>query len=149
MTDRVVLACSGGGGASVALPFLTGKTGAEVVADAVDAGRGGADPGVIRTRAQEPGAVATGRRSAASPVDPASYDTGTPATGSSPRTSPHGSARRPRSRPLAMPGSADRTRHRALVRVARAATARPVKGAVSIALRSPVNNGRGAGERWE
>ncbi|WP_433238879.1 argininosuccinate synthase [Streptosporangium sp. CA-135522] len=57
MTDRVVLAFSGGLDTSVAIPFLADKTGAEVIAVAVDVGQGGEDMEVIRKRAIECGAV--------------------------------------------------------------------------------------------
>ncbi|WP_067172216.1 argininosuccinate synthase [Microtetraspora niveoalba] len=57
MSDRVVLAYSGGLDTSVAIPFLAEKTGAEVVAVAVDVGQGGEDMEIIRKRAIECGAV--------------------------------------------------------------------------------------------
>jgi argininosuccinate synthase len=57
MSDRVVLAFSGGLDTSVAIPFLAEKTGAEVVAVAVDLGQGGEDMEVIRKRAIDCGAV--------------------------------------------------------------------------------------------
>ncbi|MFC4060417.1 argininosuccinate synthase [Planomonospora corallina] len=57
MTDRVVLAYSGGLDTSVAIPFLAEKTGAEVIAVAVDVGQGGEDMEVIRKRAIDCGAV--------------------------------------------------------------------------------------------
>ncbi len=57
MTDRVVLAYSGGLDTSVAIPYLADKTGAEVIAVAVDVGQGGEDMGVIRQRALDCGAV--------------------------------------------------------------------------------------------
>ncbi|MER5643823.1 argininosuccinate synthase [Streptosporangium sp. NPDC002524] len=57
MTDRVVLAFSGGLDTSVAIPFLAEKTGAEVVAVAVDVGQGGEDMETIRKRAIDCGAV--------------------------------------------------------------------------------------------
>ncbi|MGC5013093.1 argininosuccinate synthase [Streptosporangium sp. DT93] len=57
MTDRVVLAFSGGLDTSVAIPFLAEKTGAEVIAVAVDVGQDGEDMEVIRKRAIECGAV--------------------------------------------------------------------------------------------
>ncbi|MDH2427432.1 argininosuccinate synthase [Sphaerisporangium sp. TRM90804] len=57
MSDRVVLAFSGGLDTSVAIPFLADKTGAEVVAVAVDVGQGGEDMEVIRKRALDCGAV--------------------------------------------------------------------------------------------
>ncbi|MEV0716680.1 argininosuccinate synthase [Asanoa sp. NPDC050611] len=57
MTDRVVLAYSGGLDTSVAIPYLAEKTGAEVIAVAVDVGQGGEDMAVIRQRAIDCGAV--------------------------------------------------------------------------------------------
>src|SRR4051812_27775573 len=57
MTDRVVLAYSGGLDTSVAIPYLADKTGAEVIAVAVDVGQGGEDMNVIRQRALDCGAV--------------------------------------------------------------------------------------------
>ena len=57
MTERVVLAFSGGLDTSVAIPFLAEKMGAEVVAVAVDLGQGGEDMEVIRKRALDCGAV--------------------------------------------------------------------------------------------
>src|SRR6266498_2608786 len=57
MTDRVVLAYSGGLDTSVAIPYLAERTGAEVIAVAVDVGQGGEDLEVIRTRALACGAV--------------------------------------------------------------------------------------------
>jgi argininosuccinate synthase len=57
VTDRVVLAYSGGLDTSVAIPYLADKTGAEVIAVAVDLGQGGEDMAVIRQRALDCGAV--------------------------------------------------------------------------------------------
>ncbi len=57
MTDRVVLAYSGGLDTSVAIPFLAEKTGAEVIAVALDLGQGGEDMEVVRKRALDCGAV--------------------------------------------------------------------------------------------
>ncbi|MEV7969194.1 argininosuccinate synthase [Sphaerisporangium sp. NPDC088356] len=57
MTDRVVLAYSGGLDTSVAIPFLADQTGAEVIAVAVDVGQGGEDMEVIRQRAIDCGAA--------------------------------------------------------------------------------------------
>ncbi len=57
MTDRVVLAYSGGLDTSVAIPYLADQTGAEVIAVAVDVGQGGEDMEVIRQRALACGAV--------------------------------------------------------------------------------------------
>ncbi|MFG1953204.1 argininosuccinate synthase [Micromonospora sp. NPDC048830] len=57
MTERVVLAYSGGLDTSVAIPYLAERTGAEVIAVAVDVGQGGEDLGVIRQRALDCGAV--------------------------------------------------------------------------------------------
>ena len=57
MTDRVVLAFSGGLDTSVAIPYLAEQTGAEVIAVAVDVGQGGEDMNVIRERALACGAI--------------------------------------------------------------------------------------------
>ncbi|HMA45952.1 MAG TPA: argininosuccinate synthase [Frankiaceae bacterium] len=57
MTDRVVLAYSGGLDTSVAIGWIAAETGAEVVALAVDVGQGGEDLDVIRERALACGAV--------------------------------------------------------------------------------------------
>jgi argininosuccinate synthase len=57
MTERVVLAYSGGLDTSVAIPYLAEKVGAEVIAVAVDVGQGGEDMNVIRQRALDCGAV--------------------------------------------------------------------------------------------
>jgi argininosuccinate synthase len=57
MTERVVLAYSGGLDTSVAIPYLAERTGAEVIAVAVDVGQGGEDMEVIRQRALDCGAV--------------------------------------------------------------------------------------------
>ncbi|MEU3274609.1 argininosuccinate synthase [Saccharomonospora sp. NPDC006951] len=57
MTDRVVLAYSGGLDTSVAIGWIAEETGAEVVAVAVDLGQGGEDLETIRKRALECGAV--------------------------------------------------------------------------------------------
>jgi argininosuccinate synthase len=57
MTERVVLAYSGGLDTSVAIPYLAEKMGAEVIAVAVDLGQGGEDMAAIRQRALDCGAV--------------------------------------------------------------------------------------------
>ncbi len=57
MTDRVVLAYSGGLDTSVGIGWLKDATGKEVVALAVDVGQGGEDLEVIRQRALDCGAV--------------------------------------------------------------------------------------------
>ncbi|MEU4570660.1 argininosuccinate synthase [Micromonospora sp. NPDC023956] len=57
MTERVVLAYSGGLDTSVAIPYLAEQTGAEVIAVAVDVGQGGEDLDAIRERALACGAV--------------------------------------------------------------------------------------------
>jgi argininosuccinate synthase len=57
MTERVVLAYSGGLDTSVAIGWITEQTGAEVVALAVDVGQGGEDMETIRKRALACGAV--------------------------------------------------------------------------------------------
>ncbi|OKI66852.1 argininosuccinate synthase [Micromonospora sp. CB01531] len=57
MSERVVLAYSGGLDTSVAIPYLAEQTGAEVIAVAVDVGQGGEDMNVIRQRALDCGAA--------------------------------------------------------------------------------------------
>jgi argininosuccinate synthase len=57
MTDRVVLAYSGGLDTSVAIGWIAAETGADVVAVAADVGQGGEDLDVIRQRALDCGAV--------------------------------------------------------------------------------------------
>ncbi|HEX6755535.1 MAG TPA: argininosuccinate synthase [Mycobacteriales bacterium] len=57
MTQRVVLAYSGGLDTSVAIGWIAEKTGAEVVAVAADVGQGGEDLEVVRKRALACGAV--------------------------------------------------------------------------------------------
>jgi len=57
MTERVVLAYSGGLDTSVAIGWIAQETGAEVVAVAVDVGQGGEDMDTIRKRALACGAV--------------------------------------------------------------------------------------------
>jgi argininosuccinate synthase len=57
MTERVVLAYSGGLDTSVGISWIAEETGAEVVAVAVDLGQGGEDMDVIRRRALDCGAV--------------------------------------------------------------------------------------------
>jgi argininosuccinate synthase len=57
MSQRVVLAFSGGLDTSVAIPFLAEKMNAEVIAVAVDLGQGGEDMEVIQKRAMDCGAV--------------------------------------------------------------------------------------------
>ena len=57
MTERVVLAYSGGLDTSVAIGWIAEETGAEVVAVAVDVGQGGEDLDTVRKRAVECGAV--------------------------------------------------------------------------------------------
>ncbi|MET7708519.1 argininosuccinate synthase [Micromonospora sp. NPDC005413] len=57
MTERVVLAYSGGLDTSVAIPYLAEQTGAEVIAVAVDVGQGGEDLDAIRQRALDCGAT--------------------------------------------------------------------------------------------
>src|SRR6476620_5967112 len=58
MTDRVVLAYSGGLDTSVCIGWIAAETGAEVIAVAVDVGQGGEDLEIIRKRALACGAVA-------------------------------------------------------------------------------------------
>jgi len=57
MTERVVLAYSGGLDTSVAIGWIRDETGAEVIAVAADVGQGGEDLDVIRKRALDCGAV--------------------------------------------------------------------------------------------
>ncbi len=57
MTDRLVLAYSGGLDTSVAIGWIAEDTGAEVIAVAIDVGQGGEDMDVIRERALGCGAV--------------------------------------------------------------------------------------------
>jgi argininosuccinate synthase len=57
VTERVVLAYSGGLDTSVAIGWIAKETGAEVIAVAVDVGQGGEDLDVIRKRALACGAV--------------------------------------------------------------------------------------------
>ncbi len=57
MSNRVVLAYSGGLDTSVAIGWIAAETGAEVVAVAADVGQGGEDLDVIRKRALDCGAV--------------------------------------------------------------------------------------------
>src|SRR5438045_1226877 len=57
MSDRIVLAYSGGLDTSVCIGWLAEETGQEVVAVAVDVGQGGEDLEVIRQRALDCGAV--------------------------------------------------------------------------------------------
>ena len=57
MSDRIVLAYSGGLDTSVGIGWLKDATGKEVVALAVDVGQGGEDMNVIRQRALDCGAI--------------------------------------------------------------------------------------------
>src|SRR5690606_35222512 len=57
MTERIVLAYSGGLDTSVAIGWIAEETGAEVIACAVDVGQGGEDLETIRARALACGAV--------------------------------------------------------------------------------------------
>jgi argininosuccinate synthase len=57
VTERVVLAFSGGLDTSVAIPYLAEQTGGEVIAVALDVGQGGEDMEVIRQRALDCGAA--------------------------------------------------------------------------------------------
>ena len=57
MTERVVLAYSGGLDTSVAIPYLAEQTSGEVIAVALDVGQGGEDMEVIRQRAIDCGAA--------------------------------------------------------------------------------------------
>src|SRR6185436_9646217 len=57
MSERVILAYSGGLDTSVAISWIGKETGHEVVAVAIDLGQGGEDLEVIRKRALDCGAV--------------------------------------------------------------------------------------------
>ncbi|MEJ5920702.1 argininosuccinate synthase [Corynebacterium sp. H78] len=57
MTDRVILAYSGGLDTTVAIEWMKQETGAEVVAVSIDVGQGGEDMETIRQRALDAGAV--------------------------------------------------------------------------------------------
>ncbi|GGC70189.1 argininosuccinate synthase [Hoyosella rhizosphaerae] len=57
MSERVILAYSGGLDTSVAISWIAKETGAEVVALAIDLGQGGEDMEVVRQRALDCGAV--------------------------------------------------------------------------------------------
>ena len=57
MSERVVLAYSGGLDTSVAIPYIAEQTGAEVIAVALDVGQGGEDLEVVRKRALTCGAA--------------------------------------------------------------------------------------------
>jgi argininosuccinate synthase len=57
VTDRIILAYSGGLDTSVAIGWIAAETGAEVIAVAGDVGQGGEDLEVIRQRALDCGAV--------------------------------------------------------------------------------------------
>ena len=71
VTERVVLAYSGGLDTSVAIRWIAEQTGAEVIAVAVDVGQGGEDMEVIRQRALDCGAVESEvvDRATSSPTD--------------------------------------------------------------------------------
>jgi argininosuccinate synthase len=57
VTERVVLAYSGGLDTSVAIPYLAEQTGGEVIAVALDVGQGGEDLDAVRRRALDCGAA--------------------------------------------------------------------------------------------
>jgi argininosuccinate synthase len=57
VTERVVLAYSGGLDTSVAIPYLAEQIGGEVIAVALDVGQGGEDMEVVRQRALDCGAT--------------------------------------------------------------------------------------------
>src|SRR5258708_23509257 len=57
MSQRVILAYSGGLDTSVAISWIGKETGHEVVAVAIDLGQGGEDMEVVRKRALDCGAV--------------------------------------------------------------------------------------------
>ena len=79
MTERVVLAYSGGLDTSVAIGWLAEETGAEVVALAVDVGQGGED---METSASAPSTAAPSRRSSSMPA------TSSPTSTACPRSRP-------------------------------------------------------------
>ena len=58
MTDRVILAYSGGLDTTVAIEWMKQETGAEVVAVSIDVGQGGEDMESIRQRALDAGIAA-------------------------------------------------------------------------------------------
>ena len=57
MSERVILAYSGGLDTSVAISWIGKETGREVVAVAIDLGQGGEDMELVRQRALDCGAV--------------------------------------------------------------------------------------------
>ena len=57
MTNRVILAYSGGLDTTVAIPYLKEMTDGEVVAVSIDVGQGGEDMESVRQRALDAGAV--------------------------------------------------------------------------------------------
>ncbi|MDQ1495261.1 MAG: argininosuccinate synthase, partial [Actinomycetota bacterium] len=57
MTERVVLAYSGGLDTSVCIGWIAAETGAEVIAVAADVGQGGENMDTVRKRALACGAV--------------------------------------------------------------------------------------------
>src|ERR1700748_3941171 len=57
MSERVIVADSGGLATSVAISWIGKETGQEVVAVAIDLGQGGEDMEVVRKRALDCGAV--------------------------------------------------------------------------------------------
>ena len=72
MTERVVLAYSGGLDTSVAIGWIAEKTGAEVIAVAADVGQGGEDLEVIRS-ARSPAAPSRPRCSTCARSSPTDY----------------------------------------------------------------------------
>src|SRR5665648_608775 len=64
MSDRVILAYSGGLDTSVAISWIGKETGREVVAVAIDLGQGGEDMEVVRPRPLDCGAVGAPQSSA-------------------------------------------------------------------------------------
>ena len=95
MTERIVLAYSGGLDTSVAIGWIHDATGADVIACAVDVGQGGEDLEVVRQRALDCGAVCAAR--------PGSQWSGTPTTTS-------GRARAPSQRSIRSPNATEVTR---------------------------------------
>jgi len=66
VTEKVVLAYSGGLDTSVAIGWIAEETGAEVIALAVDVGQGGEDLETIKARAMACGAAIVATRVAGS-----------------------------------------------------------------------------------
>ena len=71
MTERIVLAYSGGLDTSVAIGWIGEATGAEVIAVAVDVGQGGESLETIRQRAAAPSKPTWPTRPTSSPTNTA------------------------------------------------------------------------------